>query len=351
MKLLRIAALLLALAALASGRLRGPHYKRPELKSMPETWSEPLQGGVEAGPPQLAQWWKSFGDATLDSLVSRAVESNFDLRIAKARVREARAAERMAESSLWPQLNGSGGYQRLRGVAQKSDNSASTSGSVNLSKNGVGLSATEFPMGLTGPSVTVSPDLSGGGNSSVNISSPLSATKIPKRQTDLYRAGLDATWEIDVFGGIRREVEASKADVQATEESLRDVLVTLADEVARTYFDLREAESSLDIANNNIQIQRQVLTLARARFEAGPTSAAPNASSPPPPRASAPPRPTGSPNSRSPAPSPDRATASKALSGMRTISGPSGPASSGRSSTRAASAPTSACRTRVRTRR
>ena len=201
--------------ALMSGCTTGPDYKKPEVP-LPEKWSESLEGGEQAATPaDDCQWWTGFSDPVLDSLVSRAVESNHDLRIAAARVREARAAERETEASLRPQLNTSASYQRNR---------------------------TQATPGIAMPA------------------------------SDLFQAGFDASWELDLFGGVRRAKEASIAAREAAEENQRDTLITLVAEVARNYFELRSAQNRLDIANRNIRVQKDSLELVRSRFQAGLTN-------------------------------------------------------------------------------
>jgi multidrug efflux system outer membrane protein len=209
--------------ALISGCTTGPDYKKPEL-TVSGKWSEPLEGGEKDGSPNLVPWWSEFSDATLDSLVTRAIQSNFDLRIAESRICEARASLQMTQADLWPQLDTAGSYQRTQ--------------SKKL------------------PSVSVT-DAAGGKT---------------KRQGDLFQAGFDASWEIDVFGGAWRAKEAAKADVEAAEENRRSVLVTLVAEIARNYFELRETQNRLDIARRNIRIQQDSLELVRSRFEAGLTN-------------------------------------------------------------------------------
>ena len=203
--------------ALVSGCMTGPEYKKPDV-SVPEKWSGPLENGEKVGAPQLALWWKVFGDPVLDSLMTRAAGSNLDLRTAEARVHEARAALRMTEADLAPQLNAAGSYTRNRIQA-------------------------ETPTG-----------------------------EVAVLETDLYQAGFDASWELDIFGGTRREAEAARADAAAAEEARQDVLVTLVAEVARNYIELRGTQNRLDIAVKNIKMQQDSLAITRSRFQAGLTS-------------------------------------------------------------------------------
>ncbi len=200
----------------------GPNYQEPKL-STPAGWQEAAQPGVEVRPAELARWWTSFNDPLLDSLVERAVTSNLDLRIAEARIREARAARALAVSGLWPTLDVSAAYSRNR----SSENA--------------------FALGSFAPQ---------GG----------------KLDQNLFSTGFDASWEIDIFGGVRRSVEAADAAIDATVESRRDVLVTLLGDVAKNYIDLRGFQRRLAVARANLKAQQDTLELTRIRFQAGLTS-------------------------------------------------------------------------------
>ena len=198
----------------------GPNYHAPETKA-PAHWSEPLAGGETNSAAATAAWWKNFHDAELDSLITRAVSSNLDLRIAQSRVREARAQYGGASADLWPTVDAAGSYARQR-----------------QSQNQPVLGS--FP------------------------ALPSSAF-----ENNVYQAGFDASWEIDVFGGKRRAVEAAKAQLSASEFGQRDVLVTLLGEVARNYVDLRGYQKRLAIANQNIEAQEKSLAITQNRFTNG----------------------------------------------------------------------------------
>jgi NodT family efflux transporter outer membrane factor (OMF) lipoprotein len=219
--------ILLAGAALAfllfQGCAVGPNYQPPKTTA-PAQWSAPQAGGETNLEPSLASWWKSFNDPQLDSLVERAVRTNQDLRIAEARVREARAFYRIASSQLWPTVDAGGSYAR-----------------ENQSKNQPVLGSLPMPSGI-----------------------PF--------ENNVYQAGFDASWEIDVFGGNRRSVEAGKAELAAAEFGRRNVLVTLLGEVARNYVELRGTQRRLEIATNNLKTQEEALALAENRFKNGLTS-------------------------------------------------------------------------------
>ncbi|HHT9112347.1 MAG TPA: efflux transporter outer membrane subunit [Candidatus Wunengus sp. YC65] len=195
----------------------GPDYCPPKV-SVPTSWSELPQGG-KANPESLVQWWKTFNDPVLDSLIIRAVPSNLDLRIAEARVREARFQRGVVASDLWPSLNTSASYSRSRRSA--------------------GIS-------------TIPPSA--------------------KIKRNLYETGFDARWEIDLFGGKRRAVEAANAEIDAAVENQRDVLITLLAEVARNYIEVRGYQRRLQIIHKNISTQQEVVEIVQARYNAGLSS-------------------------------------------------------------------------------
>jgi len=203
-----------------SGCAVGPDYHSPPTKT-PTQWNEALAGGETKSAITATDWWRSFHDSELDSLVDRAVRSNLDLRIAQARVREARAQYGIASADLWPTVNGSSSYARNR-----------------QSKNQPILGSERIP-------------------SSVPF------------ENDVYQAGFDASWEIDVFGGKRRAVEAARGQVSASEFGRRDALVTLLGDVAGSYVEMRGYQQRLAIANQNIEAQEQSLAITRDRFAKG----------------------------------------------------------------------------------
>ncbi len=212
---------------LLSGCTVGPNYHRPETPA-PESWSE-TSDTLTAAPVSMVQWWTVFGDPLLASLVDRALASNKSLQVAEARILQARAQRIIASAAGLPTLNATGAYTRL----QRSRNAFS--------------SAFAGPGGSTGSIGTGAFGFSG----------------------DLFEAGLDASWEIDVFGGVRRAVEAANANLGAAQEDFRDTFVTLLGEVATNYLQLRGNQRRIDVAKENIDIQRKTVELARGRFEAG----------------------------------------------------------------------------------
>jgi len=221
----RTGALRAALLALAvAGCAVGPDYHVP-LVEVPARWSEaPAMG--EGAPETPSRWWTVFGDEELDSLVDRAVRANLDVQNAEARVREARANRTVAAAPLWPQATSGGQFTR----SLPSENAS----------GGAGSSAATGSFG--GQSFSPS---------------------------NLFQSSFDASWEIDVFGGIRRSVEAANANLGASIYDRDDVLLTLLGDVARNYIELRGFQRQLDVARSNLASQEDTLELTRARYQGG----------------------------------------------------------------------------------
>ncbi|HRK34484.1 MAG TPA: efflux transporter outer membrane subunit, partial [Candidatus Hydrogenedentes bacterium] len=276
-----------AFAAAIAGCAVGPDYA-PPTPEMPAKWHAPMAGGESEGPIELARWWEVFGDNQLNSLIEEAAFANYDLRIAALRVREARAARGIVAADLYPQLGVGASYQRIESTAPNSsdDPTLSFGGSANgqsFSRSAT-LRAGDFTATGSSSVTRLGTLLMGGGQQGQSIGSsllpsnsrnfsytPNSAPSFDRTQ-DVYQIGFDASWELDVFGGNRRALEAASADIDAAEEGRRDIMVSLLAEVARNYLTLREAQSRLVIARENIQSQQDTVNIARARFDAGLTS-------------------------------------------------------------------------------
>lgn len=209
-------------AYLLSGCAVGPNFHRPE-PAVPPRWTTSATRGVSPGvEPQVDSWWQSFGDTELDSLVARAVAGNYDLKIATERVAEARATRGVAVSGYFPQVDAAATANRAREV-------------------------------LVAP-------VPGAGSAS---------PKPVAFETNNYRGQFDASWELDLFGRIRRGVEAASADVAASEQDRRNVLVTLLGDVGRNYADLRGFQARLMIAQKNITVAEDSVQLTRSLSQAG----------------------------------------------------------------------------------
>lgn len=189
----------------------GPDYVRPEIP-MPAAWHSTLEEGVtDRDGSGLVEWWSTLNDPVLSDLIDRAVARNLDLREAKARLRESRARLGISQSALFPSV----------------DSTASGTKSRSSEETGSG------------------------------------------QERESYAAGFDAAWELDLFGGTKRSVEAAGADLLASREDLHDVLVTLTAEVALNYVDLRTVQARLSAVEANLQAQEESYRLTLARVEAG----------------------------------------------------------------------------------
>jgi outer membrane protein, multidrug efflux system len=206
------AAALLVSATLSACAV-GPDYKQPVQPVAQHFVNSEVATFTEAPGEQylLASFWTQFGDATLDQLVGQVLTANHDLRIAQARFAQARAIHRETRFDLLPTITAGGGYTEQ-------------------------LNARD-----------------------VN----------PVREAEFYDGSVDARWELDLFGRNRRNVEASRAETQSAQASLRDVQVVITAEVTRTYFELRGQQQQLNVAQRNVLNQRETLGLVRARLAAG----------------------------------------------------------------------------------
>jgi NodT family efflux transporter outer membrane factor (OMF) lipoprotein len=194
----------------------GPDYVRPEL-STPATWHEPLAGGLtatSADPQTLARWWSVLDDPVLTVLEERAVNGNLDLAQAKQRVLQSLAQREVAHAAYYPSVRG--------GLAYVSP--------LNSLRNA-------------------------GSNSNSGL-----------------HPGLDVSWEIDLFGGVRRGVEAATDEYQASKADLDGVLVSLAAAVAQNYIEVRSLQARLDVMGKNVALQDELLQLANWRAKAGLTT-------------------------------------------------------------------------------
>lgn len=217
-------------AALLAGCTVGPDY-RPPATAVPQHYLEPADGGLSSA--ELAHWWRSFSDPELSSLVERAVALNLDVQTAAARIREARAREVVAGASSLPEINAQASATRQR-----------------ISENAIPI-----PPG-TAP---------GGG-------SPGGTFGLPGTEFNTFRVGLDASWEVDLFGGTRRGIEAASARTQSAIWSRRDLQASTAAEVATAYLTLRTLQERIANAERDVARQSRLERLVGARYRGGLTT-------------------------------------------------------------------------------
>jgi NodT family efflux transporter outer membrane factor (OMF) lipoprotein len=210
----------------------GPDYVKPQLPS-PAAYAEATSTtgtAVTAEDADLSTWWTQFGDPELNSLIERALKDNPDLEAAASRVREARAQETIAASALLPTLSGSA--NALKYDSQRNASNGSASGAA-----------------------------SGG----------LAGLPIPSH-LNLYSAGFDASWEVDIFGGARRGIEAAKANTEASEWARRDGQVSLLAETANAYLTLRTLQARIALGQSELKRQQNLFQLISARRNNGFTT-------------------------------------------------------------------------------
>jgi NodT family efflux transporter outer membrane factor (OMF) lipoprotein len=220
--LLGVPAVMAALLTIQGCAAVGPNYQQPVIQT-PDTWTEKVAQQVAQGPQaSLQTWWTVFGDPVLDDLIERARNENLDLKVAVSRVGESRAILAIARGEKQPLANAGGDI----------------SGSK-LSDDGL--------LGQIAPAEGFDANA-------------------------LFNLAADAFWEIDVFGRVRRTIEAAGAGYQASIEDYRDVQVMLFAEVALAYVDVRTAQQRIAYARANSEAQSESLALTRDRYEFGITS-------------------------------------------------------------------------------
>src|SRR2546425_12809976 len=204
-------------AALLGGCAIGPNYKRPSVAE-PQTFRG--QATAEAASLADAPWWEVFHDPILKDLIREALHNNYDVRIAAARVQEARANFVVSRSDLFPSLDYDAGVSRA--------------------KVGPGV------QGRPGPP--------------------------PAAASNFYSATLAMSWELDIWGRIRRSTEAARATLFATEEARRGVWLTLVSDLGQAYFELLELDVRLQIARNSTNAYQNTYNLFLDRFNLGVAS-------------------------------------------------------------------------------
>ena len=230
MRFSRFPASLGALALLA-GCTVGPEYDRPEI-AVPASFAR----SEAAAAGEVTRWWTGFGDPQLSALIERALADNPTIQIAASRVRQARLQEIVARAAGRPQVN-----------------AGATASHVEFSRNaGFASLARLFASGQGG---------TGTG----------SGVALPGTGITTYAVGFDSSWEIDLFGGARRQREAARARAEAAEWSARDAAITLAAEVADAYFALRLDQAQRALIEREIAGHQRAIEIAANQARAGVT--------------------------------------------------------------------------------
>jgi NodT family efflux transporter outer membrane factor (OMF) lipoprotein len=247
---LSIRAVLLGLlsGALLAGCTVGPNFQRPSAAA-PSEFTRANNAQAPSRPVEAtlaAQWWALLGDPELVALESRLATDNLDVQAASARLLQSRAGMRIAGAEQYPMIGGAASYNREQ---------ASPNGIVSL-------------LGVTPAGVQPQ---SAGGNSAFGVSSLPGATG-GAPSYNLWQFGFDASWELDLWGRVRRGVEAANAAMQASVEDRRAILVSAQAELARDYVELRATQTLLAITQDNLKLARDTVKLTRLQLSQGVTT-------------------------------------------------------------------------------
>jgi NodT family efflux transporter outer membrane factor (OMF) lipoprotein len=214
---LRLRDLAAVIGSLIAGCTLGPNYRGAPvvapIASQAAAFNRAPQEATTA-PPAAAAWWKTLNDPQLDRLVETALANSPDIRAAQARLRQARAGLREQQRNALPKTSGSAAYLH-----------------AHLPSSSLGIGS-----------------------------------------LSLYDVGFDATWEVDLFGGTRRAIEAASAEASAVDADLDDTHVQLSAEIAQTYVDLRDQQQRIALVRESAELEEQILTLTQQRRAQGVAS-------------------------------------------------------------------------------
>ena len=236
----------LACVAIA-GCTVGPNFEPPK-SATPEVFNrtQSAQAPSKAVEAQFGpEWWTLFNDPVLNGLEKQLADANLDVAAASARLLQSRAERRVAGAAEYPTLGGAASYNRERG-----------------SENGI--------LSLLGVTPSQSQPLSASGNAPLGVSAMPGSKGSPAY--NLYQFGFDASWEIDIWGHVRRSVEEATALTEASYEERNAVLLSARAELARDYIELRETQELLQIARQNLDIAHDSLKLTQVRAHEGVTT-------------------------------------------------------------------------------
>lgn len=240
------------LAVALAGCSVGPDWHTPRFFS-PASWfaSRPKPAPLPSEPvpePVDPHWWNVFHDAELTSLEDRVAAANLNVRISTIRLAESRSQRQITGADQFPTLQADSSYTREK---------PSQKGVLSLFSAGGGTS-----FGSQGGQASGMAGRTGGIPNFSGIGQPF----------NLWQYGFDASWELDLWGRVRREVESADASVEASADARRNALLSVLAEVARDYVQLRGIQAQIDIANRNIATAQQSLDLTQARFRGGLTT-------------------------------------------------------------------------------
>jgi NodT family efflux transporter outer membrane factor (OMF) lipoprotein len=238
----------------------GPNFERPPPWWSPTSWfggparRMPLSEAVAA--PVDPNWWDLFHDPELTSLENRVAGSNLDVRVTTIRLAESRAQLGVTRADLFPRVNASGSYTRER-VSPLGAIAAINGASGGGATGAFGSQGAGFGGAAVTPGAFPAAKATGG-------------RTIPP--FDLWQYGFDSSWELDLWGRVRREVESARASAVAAAENRRNTLVSVLAEVARDYIQLRGVQRNLQIVRENLGTAQESLRLTQERAAGGLTT-------------------------------------------------------------------------------
>lgn len=226
----------LSFLCLLSACMVGPDYHKPEM-CVPEKWANASENNLKKSKDirEDMTWWENFHDPLLTQLVRETIESNYDLKVAFAKIDQARAALLGSEAALAPEIDGAGSFTHNESSLNTQRFSSQQS-----------LNPGVLPVGGSG--------LAGGGSS---------------RYFNLYRLSFATTWEIDLFGRLRRGIEAADATLEAQVDDMHNVLISLIAEVAINYINLRSFQKQLEVTQKSFEAWDLIYKLNQSILKAG----------------------------------------------------------------------------------
>ncbi len=261
------------LAGLAACTTVGPNFQRPTPQWSPISFLTGHKPPPAAKPPASEpvpepvdpQWWTLFHDSELTDLESRVAAGNLDLRIAGIRLAESRASLGVARADQYPSLDANTSYTRQQ---------LSKKGALSLIGGGGAPTATSKTSGASSGGLANTPATGTPGTASNGLGGTSGAAENTGifQPFDLYQYGFDASWELDLWGRVKRNVESAEATATVSAEQRRDTLVTALAELARDYIQLRGVQRNLQITRENLKTARDSLSLTQQRAAGGLTT-------------------------------------------------------------------------------
>lgn len=260
-----------ALLAALAGCTVGPNFERPAPWWSPMAWfggrPKPPVPSEPVAAPIDPNWWDLFHDRELTALESRIARSNLDIQVATVRIAESRTQLGIARADLFPRINADGSYTRER-ISPLGAIAAIGGGSAGGGANG----ASGFASGSNGNFGSGGGFFGGASSTLGGVPAQFATGGRTIPPFDLWQYGFDSSWEIDLWGSVRRGVESARASMQAAAENRRSTLVSAQAELARDYVQLRGIQRNIQIVRENLRTAQESLRLTQERAASGLTN-------------------------------------------------------------------------------